>query len=345
MDPVPFAHRFPGTIRAVPLVAILALSVLVLAVAPVPAHALELPASRWSVWREPSHARHEPGPASGSWEWRPILFLASAYASDGRAILPEEDGLRLGASSAAYHSGVVGAIEAGGTYAIGSKLRLDAAIFGTAGSEAPSTGRLQELALRFEGERYGGSVGRTRLRWGPGHLGSILAGRAAPPRWQIQGWTAHPLRIPGTRMHWSGSLFLAYLDDAHRVIDDPLFFGQRLTWHPTSWMEITGARTILLGGEDRTSRLTARDLWNILTGTNENLPGAERTAGDSDQRASATLRLRVPVQLPVVERVEGFYEYAGEDMLHPPIPSAVAHHNGVAVWCAAGRGASSTRRR
>lgn len=226
-------------------------------------------------------------------------------------------------------------MESGGAFGLGSGLAIDLAMFGQLRSDQAASGRVQELALRWNGNRYAASVGRSRARWGPGQIGSLLLGRSAPPRWQLQARTRRPLTIPVAGTKWSGSVFLAPLDDPHAMIPDPLLFGQRLAWHPFDWLELAGARTILFGGEHRTNRLTARDLWNIFTGTHENLPREERSIGDSDQRASFSVRAHVPQVSRFwssLERVEGFYEYAGEDMLHPPIPSAVAHHSGIAAW-------------
>ena len=278
----------------------------------------------------------EVAPARGVWVWRPVLFAAMAYRAQGQAVWAEQDGVRVGERVPAGERtrGVWTGIESGGAFGLGSGLSLDVALFGQVRSDRAASGRVQELALRWNGSRYAVSVGKSRPRWGAGQIGSLLLGRSAPPRWQVHGWTREPLTIPWVGTKWSGSVFLSPLDDPHAEIPNPLFFGQRLAWHPVEWVELSGTRTILFGGEDRTRRLTARDLWHIFTGTRENLPREARSIGDSDQRASFTLRAEVPEVSRIwepLERVEGFYEYAGEDMLHPPIPSAVARHTGIAA--------------
>src|SRR5690606_30506772 len=300
--------------------------------------ALEGAAARWAPLRESQDAGEfaEITPARGAWVWKPVVLGTAAYRAEGQATWAEQDGVRFGSrfpaeqrSRGAWTGG-----ELGGALGLGSGLTLDWTLFGQARSDRAASGRVQELALRWNGGRYAVSLGKSRPRWGAGQSGALLLGRSAPPRWQIHGWTRRPLAIPWVGTKWSGSVFLSPLEDPHSEIPDPLLFGQRLSWHPTEWLELSGTRTILFGGEDRTSRLTPRDLWHIFTGTRENLPRQERSIADSDQRASFTIRAEAPEVSRIwkpLERLEGFYEYAGEDMLHPPLPSAVAHHMGVAA--------------
>lgn len=242
-------------------------------------------------------------------------------------VRPEEDGLRLGPDP-------LWAAQTGLEAALGS-WRARASLCFDARSGGHARGRVVEGLLARSGSRHLLVIGRAPLRWGYGLVGSLLLGRSAPPLLQARWRTARPLRPP--RWHglgeWTGDVFLAYLDDRWRTVPNPLLFGHRFAWRPAAWLEMAGSRTILFGGRGRTRRLSGEDLANILLGRRENLERA-RGPGDSDQRASFELRAALPATAARRLGLDGgecFFEYAGEDAIHPPLPAAVAHLFGAAA--------------
>lgn len=276
-------------------------------------------------------------PGTALWQPRPVwVFMAAHSRPQAPAFVSEADGLGLsGRATAVVQGGTDLRIgELPGLRTIARHWTAEVEMRGEAHEGGTWRARFWRAALQRDGDRHQATVGRAPLRWTHAPSGrSLLYGRSAPPRWHV-GWnTARPLDLPwlppqwGT---WSGGLFLAYLDDTHRVIANPLLFGHRLSWQPAPWFEVSGTRTILFGGDGRTKRLTLGALWDILAAQNENIRG-DRPPSDSDQRASLSLRLRpvwITERVGPLQRLELFYEYGGEDMLHPPIPSAVAHHYG-----------------
>ncbi len=181
-------------------------------------------------------------------------------------------------------------------------------------------------ALLRRGHRWEFALGIRPLRWGAADGGDLLLGRSALPRAGVSAATTRRLDLPfvppswGT---WTGDVFLQYLDDEPRLISRPLLFGHRSEWQPRPYLSLGFSRTILFGGEDRTSRLNAGDLVDIFFGIDENKTG-ERPPSDSDQKAALHGRLAWPT-LGRWRDVELSYVYAGEDALHGVFPSAIAH--------------------
>ena len=261
----------------------------------------------------------------------PADFVASAEAEQDRVVLAEEDGVATSKSALAGVEGRWGRL-------LGPRFRIQAGLQIITDHRSGAVEKLQiaETGVAWEGERHRWALGRTKLRWGAGASGSLLAGGTAPPRWQVRWRTERALRVPTfgwaalDDVTWTGSFFLAHLDDTFREIDDPLLLGHRLSVQPWSWFAVTGTRTILFGGAGRTSRLDAGGILDILLARNENLRG-DRPPSDSDQRASLELRLRPNVSALGTswEGLELFWEYAGEDINRLPLPSAVAHQMGL----------------
>ncbi len=262
----------------------------------------------------------------------------AAYATRPPA-WSEADGLRVGDDPLfVLEQGIALRLWGADWSSVGPRWTLRGVAQLQARSGGPWLGRAPQINLARRGGRHDIVLGAAPIRWGDGIEGSLLLGRTAPPMPQLRWTTARPLRLP-SRLRlpgtWTGDHFLAYLHDDDRTIPRPLLLGHRLAWQPIASVEVAGARTILFGGRGRTRRLTPRDLGHILLGRRENVVGA-RGPGDSDQRASFSLRATLPAAWKERLRLEGgelFWEYAGEDMIDPPIPAAVAHHYGAAaVW-------------
>jgi hypothetical protein len=319
--------RCAGAFPARPLLAPLLLGWFLLAgPAQEPARALEPPSFRWDAWsRRPvasvrehpdtywwipvdsgAPGRLETGAARNAglvWGWLPVQTLVSVHDAAGSAgqrkvLVPEEDGVA-----------VRDHLWAGASSGVGASFRESwtgaVQLLAAAQDGGPWRGRLEQLRVTRSGARHRFTVGRSAIRWGAGIQGSLLLGRSARPRWQLRWGTVRPLRIPFTG-------------------------GRGGSWQPSDWLELTGTRTVLFGGKDRTDRLNLGGLWNILIARNENLRGP-RPPSDSDQRASFEARLHLPWLTRFWTDLEGleiFWEYGGEDLGDQGLPTAVAHHYG-----------------
>jgi hypothetical protein len=202
-------------------------------------------------------------------------------------------------------------------------------------SGGPASIRIAECFATRAGSRHAVLLGRAPIRWGRGIQGGMLLGRSARPFWQGRWRTVRPLRLPVLARlgRWQGDAFLGYLDDERRAVADPLLLGHRFAWQPVEWLEVAGTRTMLFGGRGRTRRLNAGDLGNILLGRGENRVGP-RGPGDSDQRASFEAWGGLPARAARRLGLDGgeiYFEYAGEDAIHPPLPAAVGHLLGGAL--------------
>lgn len=210
---------------------------------------------------------------------------------------------------------------------------------GRAGDAESSRGAIHTLVLRAPlAPQWDLALGRLPHRLGSGELGNLLLGRTAPPLWQLD--VARGRRRGEATSNWwqrgvDADLFLAFLDDDHRAIADPLLLGHRLTLYPREELGLSVTRTILFGGRDRTRRLDAGDLVDILLARHENRRGA-RGPSDSDQKLSYLAEGELPPRLARslgLEAVEAFYEYAGEDAVKHLVPTARARHFGAeARW-------------
>lgn len=270
----------------------------------------DLPADRW---------HHELRSASVELEGADSEPEAAAPEQDGRRI---RDGFRLYPVF---------------DCAVALPLRLRAGIAGrfAVGDGGRSGGEWLERSLVWSNERLEARVGLTRSFWGDGSGGSLLLGRTAPPLEMIRLRSVRPWMIPylGDLGRVHGSVFLAYLDDKYRVVAYPLLHGSRLEWEPVDWFRFSAARTIMLGGVGRTTKLTGSDLLDILLGRNENPPHG-LSISNTDQKASFMWEARLPRRFNPFEWLTGvrlFYEYAGEDSFEGLLPTAVAHHWGGAV--------------
>lgn len=191
----------------------------------------------------------------------------------------------------------------------------------------PATGDLHALSLRATTTAILFSLGKEPLPRPAALLGDLLEGREAAPRWTAGAWSRDGLSLG--RVDVEAHAYLSYLDDERRRIADPLVFGHGLGFEPLRGFELELRRTILFGGDHRTSRLKLSDLWKIFWAIDENRRGP-RSPRDSDQRAAFRAALEMPPRVTDalgLDSLRGFWLYGGEDALDG-LPSAVAHHYG-----------------
>ncbi len=192
--------------------------------------------------------------------------------------------------------------------------------------------RVKRLYVKWVWGKWSLKVGRDAERLGPGYHGSLLLSDNAPTYdyWRIR--TEEPLFLPG-RLEWLGgfrfSLFNAYLSDGDpdppdprygspdRSVDDPRLLGMRVSYHPTSWLDLGLSRTILYGGKGRETYDTPRDWWELFTARNENVKPGESRRYDNDQYVALDFTLRLPF-LNGVGPLKGgkiYWEYGATDII------------------------------
>jgi len=271
-----------------------------------------------------------PGTAAAeanSFRFQSSRVEVAVHRAASGAFLNEEDGRRLYGSLSARRIGGI-------TWQPRARWALECKIDGRTGDDEETRATFHTLDLRAPlAPQWDLALGRFPHRYGSGELGNLLLGRTAPPLWQLEV-TRTPRREAAGSSFWQHGVeadaFLAFLDDEHRTISDPLLLGHRLTLYPRVELGLSVTRTILFGGRDRTRRLAPGDLIDILLARHENQRG-ERGPGDSDQKLSYLAEGQLPTRLAArlgLEHARAFYEYAGEDALRHLVPTARGRHFG-----------------
>ncbi|MBE0617533.1 MAG: hypothetical protein IH608_06365 [Proteobacteria bacterium] len=192
--------------------------------------------------------------------------------------------------------------------------------------------RTKRLYVKGVWGKWSLKVGRDAERLGPGYHGSLLLDDSAPTMdlWRIR--TEEPLFLPWG-LQWLGgfrfSLFNAYLSDQPsgtpdprygegvNSVHDPRLLGMRLSYHPSSWMDLGFSRAAFYGGKGRETYDTPKDWWELFAATNENVGETvfdERY--DNDQYAALDVTLRMPFLngLGPLKGGKVYWEYAGTDL-------------------------------
>lgn len=164
--------------------------------------------------------------------------------------------------------------------------------------------KLSDYGISFE-------LGRGSIWMGHGYHGSLLLSNNAEPFTFVKFQTTKPFRIPyvGT---FEYLLFNGWPQDPMVFLGSPRNFkilGQRLSWHPFSWLEF--------GGNEMSLYKQNYKWWELF----RVMSGAEGNTGDprynTDMRASMDIAISLkPLQkiLPMIDDGKIYYEYAGEDM-------------------------------
>jgi hypothetical protein len=153
-------------------------------------------------------------------------------------------------------------------------------------------------------------VGKDSMSWGPGHGGMIMSNNADPFK-MVKISNPGPISLPWifralgpVKIVW----FLTQLEK-DRLIPKPKLTGLRVEFKPHPAVEIGLSRTMIFGGEGRSS-YSFLDYWKAFGGSNEALSGNR----DNDQLGGFDASVLLPVGsfLPA-RNVKLYTEWIGED--------------------------------
>jgi hypothetical protein len=203
--------------------------------------------------------------------------------------------------------------------------------------EKPGRWSLGTKRLYVKGElgKWSLKLGRDSVRLGPGYHGSLLLDDNATPLdlWDLR--TEEPLFLPGFLSELGGFRFrmlTAYLSDPNPSAPDPRYvrrrppgepvedaglWAMRLSYHPSSWLDLGLSRTALFGGKGRQTYRTPKDWWKLFSGTDENVRPGEDPRYDNDQFTAVDLTVRFPFLngLGPLKGGKFYWEYAGTDLI------------------------------
>ncbi|GAB4274480.1 MAG: hypothetical protein Kow0092_29910 [Deferrisomatales bacterium] len=192
--------------------------------------------------------------------------------------------------------------------------------------------RTKRLYVKGVWGKWSLKIGRDAERLGPGYHGSLLLddNTRALDLWRVR--TEEPLFLPGRLARIGGfriTLFNAFLSDEDpeapdprygnglNPVEDPRLLGFRLSYHPTSWLDLGLSRTVLYSGKGRETYNTPKDWWKLFTAEDENVDPGESDRYDNDQYAALDVTVRLPVLngLGPLKAGKVYWEYAGTDII------------------------------
>lgn len=171
---------------------------------------------------------------------------------------------------------------------------------------------MRELNLKVSYWNIALEIGRGTQWWGPGYHGSLLLTDHAFPLDMIKLGSEEPFRLPwvfGSLGEWKVNTFLAQLE-GDRDFPRAKVFGLRISYLPTSWLELGLTRLTQFDGRGRNQSFP-QAIFDAYGGP------ANQTGGkEVNEQAMLDMRLRVPhvpylVPFPAGMQVYG--ELAGED--------------------------------
>lgn len=192
--------------------------------------------------------------------------------------------------------------------------------------------RTKRLYLKGVWGKWSLKAGRDAERLGPGYHGNLILGDTAPTMnyWRVR--TEQPLFLPGRLAGVGGfrfTLFNGYLSDESPkppdlrygsgadAVRDPRLLGMRLSYHPSSWLDLGASRAIFCGGKGRTTYDTPKDWWELFTATSENVNPGESDRYDNDQFVAFDVTARLPFLngLGPLKGGKVYWEYAATDII------------------------------
>jgi len=196
------------------------------------------------------------------------------------------------------------------------------------GRDGETGTRVGETAIETGAPPASLQIGKIAAWYGPGRLGALILTNNAQSYPGIRLHNPVPIAVPGFFSFLGNvqyDLFLARLE-SDRPIENPLLFGMRLAARPSRYLELGLSRSMIYGGKEHESGLSA--WWDAFQGENTNDPGDK---GLVNQIAGFDITLTLPFPS---QPVQAYLEMAGEDQAHMlgtpiPFPSKFAYVTGV----------------
>jgi hypothetical protein len=183
---------------------------------------------------------------------------------------------------------------------------------------------LREFSLRLSYANIALEAGRGTLWWGQGYHGSLLLTDHAFPMDMIKLGTDRPFQLPGFLAalgHWKLDSFLSQLE-RDRDFSRAKIFGLRLSYLPTTWLEISLTRLTQFGGRGRDQSFPGTVVDAYIHESNQS---GNR---DVNEQAMVDFRLKlphVPYLIPFPAGLQFYGELGTEDKWSQlPVPNRTA---------------------
>jgi membrane-associated phospholipid phosphatase len=154
--------------------------------------------------------------------------------------------------------------------------------------------RFEALEM-YGGVQFGGwslTIGKQDLWWGPGESGPFSFSTDAEPFYSFRFTSASPVFLPGPLRHLGAfrADFIGGELSGHQFPPHPLLNGQKLTWNPTSNLELGFTRWSLFDGSGQHAFTTGSVIRNLFA--NGATFGSAVDPGD--RKSGFDLRWRLP---------------------------------------------------
>jgi hypothetical protein len=190
---------------------------------------------------------------------------------------------------------------------------------------------LREFSLKLTYANISLEAGRGSQWWGQGYHGSLLLTDHAFPMDMIKLGSDRPFQLPGlfgSLGQWKINSFLAQLE-RDRDFSRAKVFGLRLSYLPSSWLELGLTRLTQFGGRGRDQSFPGVVVDAYISEPNQ--------AGNRDvnEQAMVDFRLKVPhasYLVPFPAGLQFYGEFGTEDKWSQlPVPSRIAIMTGVYI--------------
>lgn len=190
---------------------------------------------------------------------------------------------------------------------------------------------LREFSAKLTAFNVSLEAGRGTLWWGQGYHGSLLLTDHAFPMDMIKLGSQESFRLPsvlGSLGEWKINSFLARLE-RDRDFPRANAFGLRVSYLPTSWLELNATRLTQFGGKGRGQEFPDA----VLTAYGN--PPNQSGASEVNEQVMVDLRLRVPsvpYLVPFPGGLQLYGELGSEDKWSKyPLPSRAAILTGIYI--------------
>ena len=204
------------------------------------------------------------------------------------------------------------------------------------GKEGHTTTRLDDTSLVLEGLGINWQLFSHQNWWGPGWQSSLINSNNAPP-WMGVGFQRSEVKPSESKwLNWMGpwnfEFFVAKAQDPVLVQDQPagyIFSGMRLTFRPTSWVEVGLTRDIQTGGSGRPLNLT-----NAVFGWSTHTSGADINNSYLQQdQSNGVAGYDLKLSCPKTWGCAAYLQWMGEDAAgQSHMPNQFMTLSGVEYW-------------
>lgn len=190
---------------------------------------------------------------------------------------------------------------------------------------------LREFSAKVKAFNIALEVGRSTLWWGQGYHGSLLLTDHAFPMEMIKLGSDTAFRLPwalSSLGEWKINSFLARLE-RDRDFSRANVFGLRVSYLPTSWLELNATRLTQFGGKGR-----GQEFPDAVLKAYGNPPN-QSGASEVNEQVMVDLRARVPsvpYLIPFPGGLQLYGELGSEDKWSKyPLPSRAAILTGIYI--------------